>query len=149
MADINIWQLADAARRGLSANRAYQELHLRGESLARSTFLKLYAEIQHDYALQVEELSKPLDTRPHASEIRPYVSQRETGFMQYVDVYVRDRVTGEVMAVPYGIRTDDLLTRADTLATALDAYGAHAERYEQQVLGATYTSTYMFGPGGA
>lgn len=148
MAGIPVWLAVDAARQGLSANKAYQLIHEAGEHIARGTFLKLYAEIRHDLTLQAEEITRPLDLKPAAAEIRPYVTPNAEGYMQYVDVYVRDRTTGEVYSVPYGVRTDDLLTRADAIETALSNYGSHADDYDQQVLGATYTSTYLFGPAG-
>lgn len=147
MADVSVWRAAQAARQGLSANEAYRQAHAAGESMARGTFLKLYAQIRADYAQQATEATRPLNSRPANAEIRPYVTARETGYMQYVDVFVRDRTTGEVFPVPYGIRTDELLTRADVIDTALANYGRHAEGYDQQVLGAAYTSTYLYGPG--
>lgn len=146
MADASVWRAAQAARQGVSANEAYRQAHARGEKMARGTFLKLYAQIRTDYANQVAEVTRPLNAKPHASEILPYGSARETGFMQYVDVWVKDRATGEVFPRPYGIRTDDLMTRGDVIDTAVANYGQHAEKYGEQVLGATYTSTYLFGP---
>lgn len=142
-----MWLAVQAAKEGLSANKAYAQIHAEGEHIARGTFLKLYAEVKHDLALQAEEITRPVDVKPSAAEIRPYTSAKETGYMQYVDVYVRDRATGDVHTVPYGVRTDDLLTRIDVIETALMRYGSHAEGYDQQVLGATYTSTYLYGPG--
>lgn len=146
MADVSVWRAAQAAREGLSANEAYRRAHAAGESMARGSFLKLYGQIKADYAQQVTEVTRPLNVRPTNAEIRPYVSARETGYMQYVDVFVKDRATGEVFARPYGIRTDDLLTRGDVVETALANYNRHAEAYGEQILGAAYTSTYLFGP---
>jgi hypothetical protein len=146
VAGIPLWLAAQAAKQGLSANKAYEALHAAGESMARGTFLKLYAQVRADLAQQVDEITRPLGAKPRAAEIRPYVTQGATGFMQYVDVYVRDRTTGEVFAVPFGVRTDELLIRADVIETALALYGVHAEEYDQQVLGSTYTSTYLYGP---
>lgn len=148
MAGIATWVAAQAAKAGKSANQAYEDLHAAGEGMRRSTFLRLYAQVQADLAQQANEITAPLESRPHAAQIRAYDTKTQSGYMQYVDVYVRDRATGAVYSVPYGHRTDDLLSRADVIETALFNYGTHAEEYDQQVLGATYTSTYMFIPGG-
>ncbi len=146
MADISVWRAAQAARQGLSANEAYRQAHARGESMARGTFLKLYGAIRADYANQVAAVTRPLSSKPTASEILPYNAPHETGYMQYVDVWVKDRATGEVFARPYGVRTDDLLSHGDVIETAVANYGQHADKYGEQVLGGTYTSTYLFGP---
>lgn len=148
MAGVATWIAAQAAKAGKSANQAYEDLHAAGEGMRRATFLKLYASIQADLAQQAHEITQPLDIKPYASQIRAYDTKVQSGYMQYVDVYVRDQATGEVYSVPYGHRTDDLLTRADVIETALFNYSAHAESYGQQILGATYTSTYLFVPGG-
>lgn len=147
MANLSVWRAAQAARQGLSANAAYRQAHAAGESMARGTFLKLYAEIRGDYANQVREATRPLNAKPEAHTILPYAVTHETGFMQYVDVFVRNRETGEVFPRPYGIRTDELMTRGDVVETAIAQYGRHAEGYGEQVLGASYTSTYLYGPG--
>lgn len=146
MADVSVWRAAQAARQGLSANEAYRRAHAAGESMARGSFLKLYSQIKADYAQQVTEVTRPLSAKPTHAEIRPYVAAAETGYMQYVDVFVKDRATGEVHPRPYGIRTDELLTRGDVIETALARYTQHAEAYGEQVLGAAYTSTYLYGP---
>lgn len=147
MADVSVWRAAQAARQGLSANEAYRRAHAAGESMARGSFLKLYATIKADYAQQATEVTRPLNAKPTHAEIRPYVAANETGYMQYVDVFVKDRTTGEVFPRPYGIRTDDLMSRADVIETALAQYNRHAEAYGEQILGAAYTSTYLYGPG--
>lgn len=140
------WQAVQAVKQGLSANKFLQVLKATGQGVARGTGLRLYAAAREDLAGEGAEITRPLDRRPRANEIRSYQTKTQSGYMQYVDVYVRDRNTGEVFPVPYGVRSDELMTRADVIATALEQYGRHAEKYMQSVLGATYTSTYMFVP---
>lgn len=142
------WSAVQAVKQGLSANKFLLALREAGVGVARATGLRLYAAAKSDLAAEGAEITRPLDRRPLAHEIQAYQAKVQTGFMQYVDVYVRDRATGEVFPVPYGVRSDVLLTRADVIATALDRYSVNAEKYEQAVLGATYTSTYMYVPAG-
>jgi len=140
------WEAIQAVKQGLSANKFVQALRETGQGVARATGLRLFAQAKADLAAEGAEITRPLDRKPLAREIRAYETKVQSGYMQYVDVYVKDRATGDVYPVPYGIRTDVLLTRSDAIATALDQYGRHAEKYNQQVLGATYTSTYLFAP---
>jgi hypothetical protein len=70
------------------------------------------------------------------------------GFMQYVDVWVKDRDTGEIRIRPYSIRTDELMTRGDAVATAIDRMETHADGYGERILGALYTATYILVPKG-
>lgn len=140
------WTAIQAVKQGLSANKFLQLLKEEGRGIARGTGLKLFAQTKADLAAEGVEITRPLDRKPLVREIRAYETKVQSGFMQYVDVYVKERATGKVYPVPFGIRSDTLLTRADVIATSLDKYGQYAEKYGQQVLGATYTSTYMFTP---
>lgn len=140
------WEAIQAVKQGLSANKFIQALRDAGIGVARGTGLRIFAQAKEDLAAQGLEITRPLDRRPLVHEIKAYETKVQSGYMQYVDVYVKDRATGEVFPAPYGIRTDTLLTRADTIATALQRYAEHAEMYGQQILGATYTSTYLFAP---
>lgn len=146
MAENFLWPAIQAAREGLSANQAYQRFRELGLGLRRATFLKVYGEAKAALANRVEEVTKPIEGKPRAADILHMTTKTATGYMQYVDIYVRDRTTGEVFATPYGIRSDELGTRADVIASALDKYGSHAPFYDQQVLGATYTATYLLAP---
>jgi len=140
------WVAAQGIKQGLSANAALRALRAAGGAIARGTWLRLYAQTRAEMDAESAEVSRPLDRRPRASEITYYETKQATGYLQHVDIYVRDRATGEVLAQPYSVKSDSLMTRADVIETALEAYGQHAERYGQTVLGATYTSTYLFAP---
>jgi hypothetical protein len=94
-----------------------------------------------------DEPTKPLNARPHANEITAMPTVRGEGYLQNVTVYVRDRVTGIVRARPFSVATDDLMTRADAIDTALANFQHNADGYEETVLGAVYRSTHLMVPG--
>jgi hypothetical protein len=142
--------ILNQARHGVSANQAYNAFHAAGGAMQRSTFLQAYAQSRLVLAAQVIEVTLPLDQIPFRHTALPFEVPNATGFMQYVDVYVLNRDTGQVEARPYGIRTDELLRRSDVIATALDKYRratqTRPEDYPEQVLYALYTATYEFVP---
>jgi hypothetical protein len=109
----------------------------------RGTWLKLYAEARTSLAGQSAEMSAPLNRRPLDTEVFTFTAPVARGYLQQVDVYVRDRETGDVLVRPYSLRSDELLIRGDAVDTAIDAFSQNADRYGEQVLGAAYTGTYV------
>jgi hypothetical protein len=70
--------------------------------------------------------------------------------MQYIDVYVRDRETGQVRAQPWAMRTDTLISRQSAINQALSRYEAATlpeGTFEGEiVVGAAYAGTVEFLP---
>lgn len=151
MAYSAVWGAVQALKAGLSANKGLQAYRAGGGSIARQTWLRLYAEAQANQVISQAEAGRPMNRRPVAGEISTITSVRASGFMQYVDVYVRDRVTGAVTAMPQAIRTDSLFSRQKIVSDVLSRYAQSAEEdpgaYPQQILGAVYTGTAQFDPG--
>lgn len=151
MAYSAVWGAVQALKAGLSANKGLAAYRQGGGAIARSTWLRLYAEAQANQVINSAEAGRPLNRRPVASEISSITSVKATGFMQYVDVYVRDRVTGAVTAMPQAIKSDSLFSRQKVVADVLSRYSQSAEEdpgaYPQQILGAVYTGTASFSPG--
>lgn len=67
------------------------------------------------------------------------------GFMQQVEVFVRDRATGQVSTRYYSTPAGDLITRQRAIDQALDEYDAAAEDYDEEVLGAVHTGAFSLG----
>lgn len=147
MADYAVWAAIQAAKSGLSANAGLKAFQAGGGSIRRATWLRVYAEVKSSLADQVDEISRPLNRKPTGDEINVFSAVKATGYMQHVDIYVREKETGLVYARPYSIRTEDLMTRADVIETALSRFQDHADAYGEVVLGAAYVSTYIFAPG--
>lgn len=103
-------------------------------------------------ANQVGELTRPLNRRPSeaAGEVKPLPSRTATGFMQYVNIFVRDAQTGVITERPWAIRTDTLMSRQSVINQALARFEAAVlpeGTFEgEEVLDASYEGTVRFIP---
>ena len=149
MADNELIGFIRSAIKGqLSANRALEDLRATGHGIRRADFLDLYRQMRDDMIAQTGAVDRPGDRRPYSREIFVMTTVIETGFMQHIDIWVKDRETGEIRPRPFSIRTDDLMTHDDAIATGLEQFSAHADFYGETILGATYRSTYVLVPKG-
>jgi hypothetical protein len=137
-------KLGMSARAGLLAARAA------GVGIRDATWFRIMGEVQRSLANQVSEPSRPLNRRPIGEEISTLTTKVATGYLQYVDVYVRDRASGAVSRRPYGVRSNTLLTRQAVIKRAVNAFQTFTSgpepSYPEQVLGANYTTTYRMTP---
>lgn len=140
-----LWAVTSAIKDGLSGRAGLREFRAAGGKIRDSTWFKLYGEVSRSLAEQPAEVAAPLDRKPLRAEITTWtVQQSNRNYAQFVDVYAHDKETGTIVRHPYQIATDDLMTRADVIATAIDRFSAAAEAYGEQILGAAYVSTYEF-----
>lgn len=146
MDDTPLWAAIRAAKAGLSANQGLEAAKAADVSIRRQDWLALYREVRAALKAGAIETMQPLGRRPYATEFKVMSTVEATGFMQYVDVWVKDRETGEIRIRPYSIRTDFVMTRADAVATTLDRMQEHADAYGERILGAVYTGTYILVP---
>lgn len=148
MAD-DFWPLnaaISAVKRNLSANEALRELRDLGYGIRRQDWLALVREVRGTLETRATGIGRQGDRKPTNSEIFVMTTAIETGFMQHIDIWVKDQETGEIRIRPYSIRTDDLMTHDDAIATALDNFGVHAKKYGETILGASYLGTYILIP---
>ena len=143
-----LWAAIKVVKGGMSANEGLQILKAQGMGVRRQDWLSLVREVKAAIAANALETMQPLDRAPFTSEWKVMTTATATGFMQYIDVWVKDRDTGEIRIRPFSIRTDDLLTRADAVATAIDRMESSMDFYGERILGAVYTSTYVLVPKG-
>jgi hypothetical protein len=141
-----------AVKSGLSANAGYRAFQAAGGAVARATWLRTVGEIRRTLSNQLDEATRPLNRRPTANEITPISTKTRSGYIQQVDVYVRNRDTGEVESRPFSWRTQVLVTRQAAVNEALAAFDTGVtgspDRFNETVLGATYTSTLQLTPRG-
>jgi hypothetical protein len=134
-----------SARAGLLAARAA------GVEVRDATWFRIVAEVKNSLISQIAEASAPLNRRPIGAEINPLPTRVATGYVQYVDVFVRDRASGAVSIRPYAVRSNTLLTRQAVIKRAVTAFQSFTSGpepdYPEQVLGATYAATYILTPG--
>lgn len=122
--------------------------------ISREDWARAIGDARAALANRVSELTRPLNRRPvpGTPEVTPYrgrvVSAR--GYMQYVDVFVRDRETGIVEPRPFAVRSSELRSRASVITTALSRYEAATlpeGTFEGEVIvGAAYAGTVEFLP---
>lgn len=137
-----------ALRAGESANQAFRTAVGTTVGIRRQDFLSLYRQVKGDIERQATGIDRPGNRRPFSREVVAMFTVVETGFMQHLDIWVKDRETGEIYPRPFSIRTDDLMTHDDAIATGLEAFSEHADSYGETILGATYRSTYALVPRG-
>lgn len=135
--------VAAGIRDGLSATAALRVFRDAGGTIGNSAWYSLYAEQKASTANVINETVAPLGAIPAAHEIIPWTTKRREGYVQTVDVYVREVGSSTVTTVPFMLSGDELLTRGDAVATALTQMQAAVDegRYEEVVLGAVYTGT--------
>lgn len=136
-----------AAKGRTSANKAYDLFHEAGGQMRRADFLALVRGIREELQNQTLGYDRRGDRRPYRREIGFLYAATGGGFIQYVDVWVKNHETGEIYPRPYGLKVDDLLPHDDVIETALDRYSQHAEGYGETILGASYMATYEIVPG--
>lgn len=139
-----------AVKSGLSANAGYRAFRDAGGHVARATWLRTVAEVRRTLSDSLDEATRPLGRKPNASEITTISTRKRSGFIQQVDVYVRDRATGEVEARPFSWRTRVLITRKAAVGEALAAFTSGVigspDAFDEQILGATYVGTLELQP---
>lgn len=141
-----------AVASGVSGNAAYRAFQAAGGAVRRATFQRTIAEVRRTLSDQLDEATRPQNRRPTADEITTVSSITRSGFIQQVDVYVRDRETGEVESRPFSWRTQVVVTRQAAVNEAMAAFNngvtGSPDRFNEEVLGATYTGTLQLIPRG-
>lgn len=142
------WALL-AVTEGWSATAGLDRYRAEGGHIANQTWYRMFGEIQHSLSDRAGAYNEPLNLRPVAAEIKTWTTKRATGFIQQVEVLVRDKATGQVISVPFSVTGKTLVSRRNALQQALSVYSdENATKYNQTVLGAIYTGTYQAVPEG-
>lgn len=147
MADFPLWAAIQTVKQGISARAGLAAYRAAGGHTTDARWFQMVSQVRQAVQAGQDEPIKPLNARPRASEIVAMPTQKQSGYLQNVTVYVRDRVTGIVRARPFSVAGDMLVTRADAIDTALANFQHNAEGYEETVLGAVYRGTNLMVPG--
>lgn len=135
-----------AARGGMSANTFQKYTQTLGIGARRSETLQLFKIAKAIVTASPEEPFKPIHLAPSPSDLQPWPTKKAAGIRQNVTLIYRDRTTGQIKQTFWSTVGVNPLTREEALATAIDAYSGHAERYEQELIGAVHTSAYSLSP---
>lgn len=148
MAEFPFWAAVRTVRDGISARAGLRAYRAGGGTIRDTTWFRMVTEARVSVAARGDEVGRPLNRRPTADEGTRWTTSKARGVMQQVEVMVRDRDTGEVLAIPYGISSRRARTRQDVIDAALGTItpeGTDGDR--QQILGAVYVGTYFMEPG--
>lgn len=141
---------AESIKLGLSANESLRQFRAGGGHIGRSTWLALRAEAGTALANRPAEMSATLTSVPTDIATLRFQNGSKTGFLQQVELLIRERGTDIVTNRPFSIRTDTLMTRAEAMAKAMDLFAQNTDAYEKGSsvqLGAVYAGTYQLVPG--
>lgn len=99
---------------------------------------------------RIDELTRPLNRRPVQGEITPMTTKGPRGFLQQIEVYVRDNDTGLVDSRYYTVKTQTLRSRQFIVNEGLQRYQAAIDAnpgdYPEEILGAAYIGTHQMTP---
>jgi hypothetical protein len=148
--DLNAAQWAlNAVLQGQSARQGLAAYREAGGHLGNQSWNRLVGEVQASLAAREGIYDEPLNNRPVASEIRTWTTAKARGYIQQVEVLVREKATGQIISVPFSVQGRSLVSRRNAIQQALDVYSDdNAKRYNQTVLGAVYSGTYEARPVG-
>ena len=140
------WALASQLD-GKSARQGLSDFRSAGGKIASQSWYHLVGEMQAMLSEREGIYNEPVNLRPVASEIQAWETKKAKGYIQQVEVLVRERATGQIISVPFSVSGRALVSRRNAIQQALDVYSdENAEKYGQQILGAIYTGTYEARP---
>lgn len=138
-------------KQGLSARQGLILARSQGIQIRDATWFRLVGEVRTTIGLQSVEAGLPLNRKPVGAEIGSFPTKNARGWLQYADVFVRDKDTGIVTRRPYAVRGTNLQTRQAVIKKAINAMTQAATPFgsfpNDQVLGGIYTTTYQMAPG--
>lgn len=150
MVAFNYWLAIRTVKDKIGTWKGYEKALELAPETTREDWAAAIGQAKAALANRVDEMTRPLNRRPVAGEITTYATKAARGYMQQVEVYVRDRDTGLVEARPYTVRGDTLRSRAAVIREALDRYqgaiDSDPERYPEDILGTAYVGTHHLIP---
>jgi hypothetical protein len=114
--------------------------------IRRGEALSLFKYARSITTASPEEPFRDISQAPSGSEIGTQITRKATGIRQNVSLLYRDKTTGKIKQTFWSTTGSSPLTREEAIATAIDAYSEHAERYNQDLIGAVHTGAYNLVP---
>lgn len=132
-----------AARNNLSQNALIRELRAAGVGARDAEVRALYRLAQQTLQKSGDEPFGDPDLVPDLATAKPWPTVSSTGVKQAVEITYRQKSTGTLVTVPYQVTSENGVTRAEAIETAVNAYASQAERYNQELVGAVHTKTFV------
>lgn len=145
-----LWAAIRAVKSKVGLGRTFDQLSEVDDTLTRADWERSVGEARAALANRASEVTMPLNRRPVAGEWATMTTKKASGFMQHVDVWVRDRDTGLIESRPYTIKTDTLRSRQSVVREAQlrfqAAIDANPNDYPEDIMAVQYTGTYQLVP---
>lgn len=135
-----------AVGEGLSANQWAAALRESGAGIRRQVALRIYGQARALAAEYGQEPTRPISDRPDASTARQWPTRASSGVLQTVQLFYRERVTGNIVQRFYNVKTAEGLTREEAISQAINANTGNAARYQQELIGAVHTGVALLTP---
>lgn len=145
--DFKIWAASRYLKGKLANDYALGVARRLDPSITDDEWRNAVAEARAILADKQSELSRPLNRRPIAGEMLPFKVNNPGGYIQQVEVYVRDTQTGAIEARPFSFKTDTLRSRMNVIREAVIQFKSsideNPELYPEEVLTGGYVATYQ------
>jgi hypothetical protein len=135
-----------AVGEGLSANQWAAAIRESGAGIRRQVALRIYGQARALAAEYGQEPTRPIGERPGQAESRQWPTRASSGVLQTVQLFYRERVTGNIVQRFFNVKTTEGITREEAISQAIGANSANAQRYEQELIGAVHTGTALLVP---
>lgn len=135
-----------AARGGLSGAEFIRTMRGMGLAARDSEMRALLKTAQSALKANPDEPFADPDAVPDISSASPWPTVSARGMKQAVQLTYRQRSTGTLVTVPYQVTSENGVTRAEAIAKAIEAYQTKADEYDQELVGAVHTKTFVLTP---
>jgi hypothetical protein len=137
-----------AVREGFSGSQTLGLFREFGLGMRTQDFYRLWGQAGTAVAEAGAEPTRPLDQVPTLAETAPIgaAPSAEPGVLQTVRLVYRERVTRNLRTVYYSTKSAEGITRQEAINQAIDAYAAHSEEYETDLIAAAHTSAIRIVP---
>lgn len=154
-----LWVAQFGVKHGLSANEALRIAQGLGVGIRRADFLSAYGQIKVNNTYRAAAISTIITAFPSNTEIGKLPTNTATGYVQYVDLFLRDKAGGPVYTRHQALRTDTLFSKEGAIdfltskyRTAIDNAKVRAPQWgtgtDEVVIGGIYIGTHQFEPVG-
>jgi len=146
MAQFHVWAAIRTIKDKIGTWAGFDKYSEFDEDITREEWAEAIGEARAAIANRNSELTRPLNRRPNGpGEIDPYSVKKGTGYIQQVEIFVKDRDTGLPETRHYLVKTQTLKSRQFIVNEALSRFRATAEAnpddYPEDILGAQYVGT--------
>lgn len=150
MVNFNVWAATRTLKEKLGALQGFRIFSQLNPNLTEAEWREALAEARAILRNRTDELSRPLNRRPIAEEIRDFPVKSPGGFFQQVEVFVKDTATGLIDVRHYSYKTDTLRSRINVIREVIQIFKDQAsenpEDYPEEIVSAAYVGTHRLVP---